>query len=71
MITRFERLGELSDLEGAILKCGAAVDLTPHAHGHPNKPARLNNLGDSFVRFQRLGEPSDLEDPISMLDHSL
>ena len=41
-----------------------AVDLTPH--GHPDKPSRLNNLGNSLkARFKRLGELSDLEDAIS------
>ncbi|KAI9574339.1 hypothetical protein HD554DRAFT_2006816, partial [Boletus coccyginus] len=40
------------------------VELTPH--GHPHKPGRLNNLGNSFLtRFQRVGELSDLEDAIS------
>jgi tetratricopeptide (TPR) repeat protein len=63
-VTRFERLGELSDLEEAILRQRDAVDLTPH--GHPDKPSRLNNLGNSFLtRFERLGELSDLEEAIS------
>jgi hypothetical protein len=34
---RFERLGELSDLEDAISRHRDAVDLTPH--GHPDKPS--------------------------------
>jgi tetratricopeptide (TPR) repeat protein len=63
-LTRFERLGELSDLEDAISRFRDAVDLTPH--GHPDKPGRLNNLGNALLtRFERLGELSDLEDAIS------
>ena len=66
MITRFARLGELSDLEDTISVLGDAVDLTPH--GHPDKPGRLSNPGNSFnARFKRLGELSDLELAISML----
>ncbi|KAF8129042.1 TPR-like protein [Boletus edulis] len=66
LITRFERLGELSDLEHAISTHREAVDLTPH--GHPDKPSRLNNLGSSFItRFESLGELSDLEHAISTL----
>ncbi|KAF8552649.1 TPR-like protein [Imleria badia] len=43
-----------------------AVNLTPN--GHPDKPARLNNLGSSFfIRFECLGKLSDLEDAISAL----
>ncbi|KAF8135605.1 TPR-like protein [Boletus edulis] len=65
-ITRFERLGELSDLEDAISTLREAVDLTPD--GHPDKPSCLNNLGISLItRFDRLGELSNLEDAISTL----
>ncbi|KAF8421523.1 hypothetical protein L210DRAFT_3654453 [Boletus edulis BED1] len=63
-ITRFERLGELNDLEDAISTLRDAVVTTPH--GHPHKLTCLNNLGSSFTaRFERLGELSDLEDAIS------
>ncbi|KAF8121610.1 TPR-like protein [Boletus edulis] len=63
-ITRFERLGELRDLEDAISTHRDAVHLTPD--GHPDKPSGLNNLGSSFMtRFERLGELRDLEDAIS------
>ncbi|KAI9574287.1 TPR-like protein [Boletus coccyginus] len=62
---RFNRIGELSDLEDAISRQRDAVELTPH--GHPHRPGRLNNLGNSIrARFQRLGEPNDLEDAISI-----
>jgi hypothetical protein len=55
LITCFERPWELSDLEGAISRHPDAVGLIPH--GHLDKPARLRNLGKSFVtRFECLGE---------------
>ncbi|KAF8132367.1 TPR-like protein [Boletus edulis] len=61
---RFERLGELRVLEDAISIHRDAVHLTPD--GHSDKPACLNNLGNSFIaRFERLGELRDLEDAIS------
>ncbi|KAF8548447.1 hypothetical protein OG21DRAFT_1423050 [Imleria badia] len=63
-LTRFKHLGELSDLENAILTHRDAVELTPH--GHLEKPRLLTNLGNAlFTRFQRLGELIDLEDAIS------
>ncbi|KAF8132500.1 hypothetical protein EV363DRAFT_1328599 [Boletus edulis] len=53
LLLRFERLGELSDLEDAIST-------------HKDAPIGLNSLGNSFrARFDRLGELSDLEDAIS------
>ncbi|KAF8132582.1 hypothetical protein EV363DRAFT_1295983 [Boletus edulis] len=61
---RFERLGELRDLEDAISTRSDVVHLTPD--GHRDKPSRLNNSGNSFItRFEHLGEPSDPEDTIS------
>ena len=61
---RFDRLGELSDLECAISTLSLGVDLTPH--GHPDRPACLTNLGNSLItRFDHLGVLSDLEDAIS------
>ncbi|KIM20630.1 hypothetical protein M408DRAFT_81703 [Serendipita vermifera MAFF 305830] len=42
---------DVMDLENAISFKQAAVDLTPD--GHPDKPARLSNLGNTFVhRFR-------------------
>jgi len=41
--TRFERLGDLSDLENAISNYEKAVELTDDRH--PNKPMYLSNLG--------------------------
>ena len=44
--SRFERLGDIADLDEAITAQQQAVRLTPD--GHPDKPAYLNNLGTSF-----------------------
>ncbi|KAG6369268.1 hypothetical protein JVT61DRAFT_15513 [Boletus reticuloceps] len=61
---RFQRLGELGDLELAISTLSNVIGLTPH--GHPDQAGRLNNLGGCFLtRFERLGELSDLEDATS------
>ncbi|KAF8129603.1 hypothetical protein EV363DRAFT_1337837, partial [Boletus edulis] len=60
-ITRFDRLGELRDLEDGISTHSDAVHLTPH--GHPD--SRLNFQ----ARFERLGEPSGLERAISLYSH--
>ena len=64
LMTRFERLGQLTDLEDAISSQRDAVDLTPP--GHRRKPIYLNNLGISLmIHFQRLGQLTDVEDAIS------
>ncbi|KAJ7833961.1 hypothetical protein B0H14DRAFT_2324833, partial [Mycena olivaceomarginata] len=61
---RFERLGDLGDLNEFISKKKDAVLLTPD--GHPDKPGRLNNLGNSLLaRFERLGDLGDLVESIS------
>ncbi|KAF8552352.1 hypothetical protein OG21DRAFT_1416340 [Imleria badia] len=66
LFSRFERLGELSDLEDAISRFRDAIGLI--SHGHPEEPTYLNNLGRFLVtRFERCGEPTDLDDAISML----
>ncbi|CAE6465909.1 unnamed protein product [Rhizoctonia solani] len=60
---RFERLGELKDVEQAVEYGYLEVSLmTP---GHPELPSRLANLAASHsYRFQRLGELGDLEKAI-------
>ncbi|KAF8177775.1 CHAT domain-containing protein, partial [Mycena galopus ATCC 62051] len=58
-LRRFERLGDLNDLNQSVLRFEAAVAFTPD--GHPAKPSWLNNLGTSLVRrFERLGDLNDL-----------
>ncbi|THU96590.1 TPR-like protein [Dendrothele bispora CBS 962.96] len=60
---RFEHVGELGDIENAILAKQQAVDLTPD--GHANKAAWLNNLGNAFQsRFEHLGELRNIENAI-------
>ncbi|KAJ7136960.1 CHAT domain-containing protein [Mycena epipterygia] len=61
--SRFQRLGDLTDLQSAVLRFETAVALTPD--GHPDKPSRLNNLGNSLLaRFERLGDLDDLNQSI-------
>ena len=61
--SRFERPGEITDLEAAIVAKRSAVDLTPD--DHPDKPLWSNNLGCSFqLPFERLGDVSDLQTSI-------
>jgi tetratricopeptide (TPR) repeat protein len=62
--TRFERLGDLSDLKNAILNKAKAVQLTND--GHPQKPGHLSNLSIAQqTLFECLGDLSDLENAIS------
>ena len=63
-LSRFERSGELVDIEEAISAHKDAVRLTPD--GHALKPSRLANLGQSFQhRFQRLRNHHDLDNAIA------
>jgi len=62
--SRFECLGDVSDLTEAISIKQRAVQLTPSIH--PDMPMRLNNLGMSFQsRFEHTGDISDLTEAIS------
>jgi tetratricopeptide (TPR) repeat protein len=64
---RFDRLGEMGDIEKAILNLQDAVQHTPD--GHVDKPDQLSNLGNSLLsRFDRLGEMEDIEKAISILE---
>ncbi|KAF8444056.1 hypothetical protein L210DRAFT_3108774 [Boletus edulis BED1] len=59
-MSRFNHLGDLSDLDGALSRHRDALDLIPQ--GDPNRPNVLCNLGNLlFLRFKHLGKPSDLE----------
>ncbi|KEP49977.1 aromatic di-alanine and TPR containing protein [Rhizoctonia solani 123E] len=62
-IDRYQRLGELADLEKAIECFARALALTPD--GHPGMSHRYASFGVSYTqRFQRLGELADLEKAI-------
>jgi hypothetical protein len=67
---RFERLGDLSDINKSVLMKEDAVQLTPD--GHPDKPSRLNNLGNSLAhRFERLGDLSDINKSVLMFEDAV
>ncbi|KAF8737979.1 TPR-like protein, partial [Rhizoctonia solani] len=62
-IYRYQRLGELTDLERGIKYNIRALDLTPD--GHPSLSGRHANMGISYSnRYRRLGELADLEGAI-------
>jgi tetratricopeptide (TPR) repeat protein len=63
LMSRFERLGNLADLDNAIAHNQAALHLIPD--GNPYKSGLCNNLGLCLQgRFQRLGNIADIDDAI-------
>ncbi|KAJ7193467.1 TPR-like protein [Mycena pura] len=67
---RFERLGDLSDINKSVLMFEDAVKLTPD--GHPDKPSLLNNLGNSLLaRFEQLGDLSDINKSVLMFEDAV
>ncbi|KZP05699.1 hypothetical protein FIBSPDRAFT_805582 [Athelia psychrophila] len=63
LATRFEQLGQIADLEQAIIYQRAALEL--HPPGHPDRSGSLNNLATSLaMRFEQLGQMADLEQGI-------
>ncbi|KAJ7887832.1 hypothetical protein B0H14DRAFT_2162065, partial [Mycena olivaceomarginata] len=70
LLSRCERLGDLSDLNKSIMMKEDAVQLTPD--GHPDKPGKSSNLGNSlFHRFERLSDLSDLNKSIMMKEDAV
>jgi len=66
-LIRFQRLGDLADLNRSISVFGEAVHLSPDG----DKPAWLINLGNSLIelllsRFKHLGDFADLNKSISI-----
>ncbi|KAN0078521.1 CHAT domain containing protein [Elaphomyces granulatus] len=60
--SRYERIGEVKD-EEAIQTARQAVESTPA--DHPDRAARLNNLGNMLRRqYERTGDVKDLEEAI-------
>jgi hypothetical protein len=54
-LSRFERLDDLDDINKSLTIFEDADQLTPD--GQPDKPSRLNNLGNSLSRrFEWLGD---------------
>ncbi|KZV67445.1 hypothetical protein PENSPDRAFT_583940, partial [Peniophora sp. CONT] len=63
---RFERIGELDDLDAVITTLCCAVEITPDTD--PEKPGLLSNYGASLqTRFERVGEFEDIERAITIL----
>jgi tetratricopeptide (TPR) repeat protein len=57
---RYQRLGDLQDLETALQTMQKVVELTPHKD--PNRATLLQNLAVSLTeRYKRLRNPKDLE----------
>ncbi|KAJ7474965.1 CHAT domain-containing protein [Mycena latifolia] len=58
---RFERLGNVVDINQGREICEAAVRMTPE--GDPDMPSRLTSLGNSLLsRFEQLGNLTDLNE---------
>jgi len=65
----FERTGDPTYINSAILVQQTAILLTPN--GHADMPGLLNNLGNSFrSRFGRIGDISDVSEAISVLQQA-
>ncbi|KZP19143.1 hypothetical protein FIBSPDRAFT_828515 [Athelia psychrophila] len=63
LLTRFERLGQMADLEQGIIYQRAVLELCPP--GHPSRSISLNNLANPLLtRFEQLGQMADLEQAI-------
>ncbi|EXL65084.1 hypothetical protein FOPG_18678 [Fusarium oxysporum f. sp. conglutinans race 2 54008] len=61
---RYERIGDIVDLEEAIQALQQSVNLTLEGH---DRTARLNDLANMFsLRYQRKGETRDLEEAIRL-----
>ncbi|KAJ7218392.1 TPR-like protein [Mycena pura] len=65
LLRRFERLGDVGDINKAVRVMQDAVHLTPD--GHANKPLWLGNLGTALLaQFERLGDLNDLNKALSI-----
>ncbi|KAE9400195.1 hypothetical protein BT96DRAFT_975455 [Gymnopus androsaceus JB14] len=61
---RFERLGEILDIEGAIVAFKQAIELTPD--GYAGKSSQLHNLGAAFqLRYGHSQNTIDLDSALS------
>jgi len=68
--SRYERTGNLQDLETAINRSVVASEATPE--DHPERPKVLNNLGFHFSRrYGRTGNLQDLEAAIAYSEEAV
>lgn len=72
---RFDRLGDLNDLEQAIELNEEAVAATPGPPGYPDHPARAGRLNNLAIllssRFMRSGALDDLEEAIKQSSYAV
>ncbi|KAJ7434956.1 CHAT domain-containing protein [Mycena latifolia] len=67
---RFERLGELHDINKSVSVLRDALDFTPESH--PHRASRLGDLGNSLLRkFERLGDLQDINQSVSVLQDAV
>ncbi|KAJ7464032.1 CHAT domain-containing protein [Mycena latifolia] len=67
---RFERLGELHDINKSVSVLRDALDFTPESH--PHRASRLGDLGNSLLRqFERLGDLQDINQSLSVLQDAV
>ncbi|KAJ6613201.1 CHAT domain-containing protein [Mycena sp. CBHHK59/15] len=61
LLLRFERLGDMADLNESVSRLKSALEITPEHH--PNRPLLLNNLGHSLAsRFEHLHHVHDFDE---------
>ncbi|KAJ7477682.1 CHAT domain-containing protein [Mycena latifolia] len=67
---RFERLGNVVDINQGKALCAAAVEMTPD--GHPDMASQLTNLGSCLLRrFGELGDLTDLNESVSTFEAAI
>ncbi|KAJ7452638.1 hypothetical protein FB451DRAFT_1565910 [Mycena latifolia] len=67
---RFERLGNLSDIDESVLMATQAVEFTPDSD--LNKPVHLNSLGNSLLcRFERLADLDDINKSVLVFQQAV
>lgn len=67
---RYDRTGDLANLEESILSHQESIRLTPE--DDPALPVRLNNLGVPFMsRFEHLGDLSDISEAIKAQERAV
>ncbi|MFH8477209.1 tetratricopeptide repeat protein [Streptomyces sp. NPDC018000] len=69
-VARFERRGDLADLDQAVAVARQAVEVAPS--GHPDRAALLNNLGSALrARFERRGDLAGLDQAVELARQAL